>query len=132
MVRPYIAKARKKGEGEPIKEDACDGECTQRINLQAGSALGIRFPQFINLHAKVGPCRVESAAIPRSSFQSDRVKWDVGPNSISSDNGATVSVVAVSGTPLGLKDGSATDVMEEIVDRHDAAYHDPGDTWPSP
>ena len=38
---------------------------------------------------------------------------------------------STAGTP-GVKGGSATALMEEIVDKHDAAYHGPGDPRPSP
>ena len=58
----------------------------------------------------------------------ERVYRDAGSNGISSSVGATVSVVV----QRDVKEGSTTAMMEEIVDKHDAAYHDPGDPWPSP
>lgn len=80
--------------------------------FKSGSILGVRLPNHV-----------------RPLEGGGRVYRDVGSSGTLSHNGATIAEVAEPGTP-GVKDGSATDVVREIADGHDAAHHDLREPWP--
>ena len=86
--------------------------------FKVGSVLGLRFPNLVKPEGQ-------------KRDKGEKVNRDVRFNDTLLHNVAIVLVVPDTGIP-GVKDGSATGVMEEIVDNYYTAYHDLGNPWPPP